>query len=169
MIKFLSKFLPKEQVDSILEAYKAVNTGSTELPKHIKQEDYEALDVQLKNIPKDWQEQLTGLQGKYEKEISEHTLTKTKVEEAKQEAILDGKLYQAKARNITAAKALIDRSKSVEDEIKRLQKDESFLFGNTKLPKGTGKDDDQEDAGEDKEKGLDDAKMRAALGLPTNK
>ena len=176
MYKFLSKFLSQEQLTQVVEAYKASNPKESELPVYVskarldevlaERDDYK---TKYKAIPQNWQEQIAEAKKLYDDEVAAHTQTKTdyeaKLTSAKKDAEIDSKLYLAKAKNITAVKALIDNTKPIDDEIKRLQKDESYLFGLDKMPYGTGKNGNSDSDEPDGE--LGEEKMRAALGLPT--
>jgi uncharacterized membrane-anchored protein YhcB (DUF1043 family) len=85
------------------------------------------------------------------------------------------KLITAKAKNVTAVKALLDPTKLGDDlagldaEIARLQKDEAYLFGEGTAPgAGTGAEGAGgagAGAGDIDEKAYE-AKMRATMGLP---
>ena len=50
-------------------------------------------------------------------------------------------IYNAKGKNVKAIKALIDPSKPVAEELERIQKSDSYLFGSSEgdIPGGTGK------------------------------
>lgn len=177
MYKFLQKFLDEAQLNQIVEAYKVANPGQTQLPVYISQkrlneviaerDDYKG---KFEAIPADWDKQLQKAKEQYDGEVTAHQKTKADYDKLSQDmagvqknAEIEGKLYAAKVRNVKAAKALIDATKPVDDEIKRLQKDEAYLFNDSNMPLGTGMGGGN---GDPEPKGMSDSSMRAAVGLP---
>ena len=180
MKNFLAKFLSQEEIATIVEKYKEKNPGAADLPEYISKKrldevigERENAKNALKAIPENWKKQLEDAQS----QAKAHEEAKKAIEaefaafkeSSKAEQDLIGKLYAAKAKNHIAVRALIDKTKPVDEEIARLQKEEPYLFGSTgssKPPKGTDKDGgDDDDTGS--KGGFDLEAARAALGLPT--
>lgn len=172
MKEFLSKFLPAEKVQEILDAYKAKNTDATDLPTYIPKKRLDEviakrdeIKAALEAIPADWKTKLDDLQDSLTKEQGARAKAEANAAAFQADLSLSDKLHKVNARNFTAVKALIDPKKPVDEEIARLQKDEAYLFGAAKppLPKGTGKGGDG-----DKEEppAFDMNKARVAMGLP---
>lgn len=195
MRKFLSKFLEAAKVEEIVSAYKAKNEGVDDLPVYIpksrfddknnaladaekritdfEKEKSEAikaatapLEAKLKDIPEDWQQQLTDAQTALETQKTEY---EGKLAAASAEADRTAKIYGSGARNIKAVRALLDDTKPVDEQLKALKESDPYLFNASGLGKGTGKGDDGH-GGEGDDKGQDPDKlsteaMYRAVGL----
>lgn len=197
MRKFLSKFLDTAKVEEIVTAYKAKNEGVDDLPVYIpksrfdeknialtdaekKIADFEKeksdaikaatapLEAKLKEIPENWQQQLTDAQTALETQKTEY---EGKLAAASAEADRTAKIYGSGARNIKAVRALLDDTKPVDEQLAALKESDPYLFNASGLGKGTGKGDDGhggdgDDGGNNTEKLSTDAMYRAVGIVP---
>lgn len=195
MRKFLSKFLDTAKVEEIVGAYKAKNEGAEDLPVYIpkarfdekntalteaekKIADFEKdktaaikaatapLEAKLKEIPEDWQQQLTNAQTALETQKTEY---EGKLAAATAEADRTAKIYGSGARNIKAVRALLDDTKPIDEQLNALKESDPYLFHKNGLGKGTGKgDEDHGGEGDDGGKSTDKLSSEAmyrAVGL----
>jgi membrane protein involved in colicin uptake len=173
MKEFLKKYLDEEQLKNLEEAYIKDHEGAKSLPVYIskarldevlsKQHTAESeRDAKIAEIEK--------LKADNQKAIEEAVAKATEdANKAKDEALATQKkefeiteaIYQAKGKNVVAIKALIDPTKTLKDEMARLQKEADYLFEKKSddIPGGTGK----QKGAEDSTKELD--VMRKAVGL----
>ena len=197
MRKFLSKFLDAAKIDEIVEAYKAKNEGVEDLPVYIPKSRFDEkntelteankkisgfekeksdaikaatapLEAKLKEIPEDWQQQLTDAQTALETQKTEY---EGKLAAASAEADRTAKIYGSGARNIKAVRALLDDTKPVDEQLTALKESDPYLFNASGLGKGTGKGDDGhggdgDDGGNNAEKLSTDAMYRAVGLVP---
>lgn len=171
MKEFLKKYLTEEQLKEVETKYIADHPEAKGLPIHISKTRLDEVLTQKKAA----EEKAAALQltidnsaSETEKKVAE-ALKQAKVESDKheQEAIDALKkdfgateaIYAAHGRNVKAIKALIDPTKKIEEEIKRLQKSDSYLFDDD-LPEGTGKK-----GGDEGKVDKELANMRQALGI----
>lgn len=200
MRSFLSKFLGADKVNEILEAYKAKNEGAEDLPVYIPKSRFDEknkalsdaenkikgfdkekedaikaatapLEAKLKEIPTDWQKQLSDARAALDTQKTEY---EGKLAAANAEADRTAKIYGSGARNVKAVRALLDDTKPIDEQLTALKESDPYLFNSSGFGKGTGKGDDSHGGdGDDKGKGSDklstDAMYRA-VGLvpPTN-
>lgn len=176
MNKFLSKFLSEDEVAKVVEAYKVKHPDAPDLPEYVSMKRFSEVlterdnkQVLLDGIPGDWKTQIETATKNYETEKAAHVSTKKEMETHKVKVATLEKdnttneiLYKARAKNIKAVKALMDPEKAVEEEVTRLQKEEGYLFGETKPPKGTGKAGEGDPGNKEV---LSNNSMREALGL----
>lgn len=183
MRKFLEKFLTPEQLTTVTDAYKAKNPGESDLPlfipksrldeeitkrkgleeqvngfeaakKQAVDEAVKSLNEKLKAIPEDWKQQIET--------------AKAETEKVKKSSEVTIKIHEAGARNVTAVKALIDETKPIDEELKRIRTSDPYLFSKaSSVEKGTGSkggngggDDD-----DSKDKGPTTEQMYRAVGL----
>ena len=195
MRKFLSKFLDTAKIEEIVDAYKAKNEGAEDLPVYIpksrfdeknselleankkisnfEKEKSEAvkaatapLEAKLKEIPEDWQQQITDANNATEALRTEY---EGKLAAASEEADRTAKIYGSGARNVKAVRALLDDTKPIDEQLKALKESDPYLFNKGSLGKGTGKGDEAhggegDDKGKDPDKLSTDAMYRA-VGL----
>ena len=195
MRKFLSKFLEAAQIDEIVAAYKAKNEGVDDLPVYIPKSRFDEknnelteankkisgfekeksdaikaatapLEAKLKEIPEDWQKQITDAQAALEAQKTEY---EGKLAAASAEADRTAKIYGSGARNIKAVRALLDDTKPIDEQLKALKESDPYLFNNGGLGKGTGKGDDGHggdgDDGDNNTEKLSTDAMYRAVGL----
>lgn len=188
MKNFLKKYgLSDEEIAKLtsnyVEAHKNDSTPPTELPTHIGKSRLDEVLEQKKTAETntaaankradDAEKALKALQE------AQPNDTKAAVEAALAEAdkkhkaeikalqndySLTEAIHAAKGKNVKAIKALIDPSKKIEDELKRLQESDAYLFGDgadDDIPGGTGKKGPN--AGGNNEAELES--MRRAVGL----
>lgn len=188
MRKFLQKFMSEEDLNKLEAAYKAENEGATGLPTYIPKSRFDEVDGKrktaealvanfeadkqkavneaLKDIPKDWKEQIdnaTKALAEQKKEYEDKLAAQSKT------ADIAAKLYEAGARNVKAVRALLDDTKPIDEQITALKASDGYLFGSTG-EKGTGKSgggDDGHGGGSDKK--LSEADMYKAVGIAFGK
>lgn len=175
-----------EEVDKIEAAFKAKNSGASELPIYIpktrfdevsakKQEAEKTIEgfeaakskavedalSKYKDVPNDWKEQIQKLQNDITAQKTEY---EGKLVAAAKSAEVSEKLYGAGVRNVKAVKALIDDTKPIDDEIARIKTSDPYLFKGGSY-KGTGKGEGDDGEGKGKDNNLSTAKMYAAVGI----
>lgn len=195
MRNFLAKFMNAEELDKLEEAYKAKNEGATGLPVYIPKSRFDEVDnkrkaaeqtisgfeaektkavdeatatlkEQLKNIPKDWKEQLDNAKNALETQKTEY---EEKIKASEKSYEINSKIYESGARNVKAVRALLDETKPVEKQLSDLKNSDPYLFG-ASLPKGTGKNGgDNDGPGDGNKTTLSSEKMYAAVGVPFSK
>ncbi len=175
MKEFLKKFLNEEQMKMVEDAYKEANPDSKGLPVYISKarlDEVLAKQHTAESERDSLTKQLEDYKGGVQKQIDDAVkvaMDNAKIEQdkalqaQKTEFDLTEAIYKAQGRNVKAIKALINPDAPTADEIKRLQKEEPYLFvrPGDDIPSGTGK------------KGPDDASnnqkeidaMRRAVGL----
>ena len=190
MLKFLKGFLSAEQVAEIEKAYKEKNKDATGLPEYIpkyrfdelnnsikqmedkQKEEIQHIKDEYKDVPKDYKEQIQ----KYTAQVTEAEEAKKKAEAAVEEVEQIWALHPRSIDTAKAIRALVDKSKPFNEELKRIADANPHFFDNgikkSKLPSGTGKNG--EGAGDDgdgtKNHGIpgEDALRRAMGLLPKN-
>lgn len=175
MKEFLKKFLSEEQMKVVEDAYKAANPDSKGLPVYISKSRLDevltkqhAAESEKDALTKQLEDYKSGMQKQIDDAVKV-AMDNAKVEQEK--ALKDQKnefditeaIYKAQGRNVTAIKSLIDRKAPIADEIKRLQKEEPYLFvkSSDSIPEGTGKNGSDEASKTTKELEA----MRRAVGL----
>ena len=184
MLKFLSQFLEKAQLEAVEQAYKAKNTTATGLPVYIskarldeeitkrktaedgikamettKQKEIDEIAVKLKAIPEDWQQQITTAQEEVKTTKADY---EAKLTAANTDHDISIKILESGAKNSKAVRALLDSTKPVNEQLTALKKSDAYLFNKTRGASGTGR---QEDSDDDKDEGMTTQKMYAAVGL----
>lgn len=125
-------FVSKNDFNTTNEAKKSLETQITDRDKQIEE---------LKKVD------AAGLQAKITELQTANTQAKTEYDANLKKLALNGKietaLMGAKARDVKAARALLDESKisidgdnvlGLDDQLKRLQKEKGWLFGETAAP-----------------------------------
>lgn len=190
MRNFLAKYLSADELNKLEEAYKSKNEGAQGLPIYIPKTRFDevdgkrkaaeqtiagfeaektkavdeataALKEQFKDIPSDWKKQLDDAKQALETQKTEYE-GKLKASEKSYE--ITSKIYESGARNIKAVRALLDENKPIDAQLKNLKESDSYLFNNS-IPKGTGKNGDEDSGGSDKGQ-LSNEAMYAAVGIP---
>ena len=175
MKKFLQKYgLTEEQLSAVLEAYKKDHPEATELPEYIGKIRFDEVNTKLKTSEsrvKDLEKQIEDLNKGGDAAVAaavkakedELTAQFTKEKEALiRDHNMDSAIFKAHGKNAKAIKALIDPEKDLDEEIKRLQKDEAYLFEED-IPGGTGKHGSDKKPGEVSDEEMD--AMRLAVGV----
>ena len=176
MKKFLKKYgLTDEQIDAVLEAYKKDgHADATDLPEYIGKARFDEVNTakkaaegkvadltkQLEDLTKGGDEAVKAAVKAKEDEL---TAQFTKEKEALiRDHNMESAIFKAHGKNAKAIKALIDPEKDLDEEIKRLQKDEAYLFEED-IPGGTGKHGSDKKPGEVSDKEME--AMRHAVGV----
>ena len=176
MKKFLQKYgVSDEVINSLLEAYKKDHPDATELPEYIGKQRFDEVNGKLKDSEKktkDLEKQIADLSKGGDEAVKAAVKAKedelnaqfTKEKESlTKDHNMEVAIMQAHGKNTKAIKALIDPEKKLEDEIKRLQESDAYLFEDVDddIPGGTGKKGDNSKEDDDKEL----EKMRHAVGV----
>lgn len=187
MRKFLQKFMSEEDLNRLEAAYKAENEGANGLPTYIPKSRFDEVDGKrkaaeaqvanfeadkqkaveeaLKDIPKDWKEQLANATKALNDQKTEY---EAKLAAQTKSANIVAKLYEAGARNVKAVQALLDDSKPIDEQITALKASDGYLFGGIG-EKGTGKSGGGDEGAGGSDKKLSEADMYKAVGIAFNK
>ena len=189
MLKFLKGFLSADEVAKIEAAYKEKNKDAQGLPEYIPKYRFTEKETEIanlktahaaelqqvrdeyKDIPKDYAKQIEKLTTR----AVDAEAAKTKAEAAVGEVEKIYALHPRSGDTVKAIRALVDPTKSFDDELKRIAEANPHFFedSNTSkrptVPKGTGKSGEGSEGSTSKKDGLpsDDA-LRRAMGLPVN-
>ena len=175
MKKFLQKYgLSEEQLNAVLEAYKKDHPDAKELPEYIGKVRFDEVNTKLKDsekkvsdLTKQLEEANKGSQSAIDAAVKAKEDELTKAFKTEKDALVkehstEIAIMNAHGKNIKAIKALIDSEKPIEEELKRIQESDSYLFGSEDdIPGGTGKKGGS--AGDTTDKELQ--AMRAAVGV----
>lgn len=175
MKKFLQKYgLSEEQIDSVLETYQKEHPDAKDLPEYIGKARFDEINTKFKNSEK----KVTDLTKMLEEansnsQVAIDVAVKAKVDEltatfnAEKEALIkehstELAIMNAHGKNVKAIRALIDANKPIEEELERIQKSDSYLFGTeSDIPNGTGKSGNANENTTERELQI----MRAAVGV----
>lgn len=176
MKKFLQKYgLTEEQINTVLAAYQKEHPEAKDLPEYIGKVRFDEVNTKLKDsekkvsdLTKQLEEANKGSQAAIDAAVKakEDELTATfnsEKETLVKEHSTEIAIMNAHGKNVKAIKALIDPTKPIEDELKRIQESDSYLFGSedSDIPGGTGKKGGGGDGTSDKELQA----MRDAVGV----
>lgn len=175
MKKFLQKYgLSEEQLNAVLEAYKKEHPDAKELPEYIGKVRFDEVNTKLKDsekkvsdLTKQLEEANKGSQSAIDAAVKAKEDELTKAFKTEKDALVkehstEIAIMNAHGKNIKAIKALIDSEKPIEEELKRIQESDSYLFGSEDdIPGGTGKKGGSVGDTTDKELQA----MRAAVGV----
>lgn len=187
MLQFLKSFLSEEEISKVEAAYKAKNPDSKGLPTYIPQYRFTEKENEITQLKSTHAQALAAETAKYKDYMAPDAVATLKQElEAQKKATTDAqsaiaiveKIYALKPRSVDtvkAVRALMDPTKPVDDELKRIAEANPHFFGEDKkpsgVPKGTGKTGEGDEGSKDGNKnGVPDANaLRRAMGLPLQK
>lgn len=167
MKEFLKKYMTPEEITALEQKYIANHPEAKTLPIYISKARLDEVLGQKKTAEEDAATHKAALetaQGEIETKIAEAVKLagvehSKEIEKLKTDFSITETIFKAKGKNVTAIKALVDPTKKADEEIKRIQKSDPYLFEDD-IPGGTGK--------QGVDGGGDDAQtqqMRAALGI----
>jgi cytochrome oxidase Cu insertion factor (SCO1/SenC/PrrC family) len=175
MKKFLQKYgLSEEQINAVLAAYQKEHPEAKELPEYIGKVRFDEVNTKLKDsekkvsdLTKQLEEANKGSQAAIDAAVKAKEDELTKTFKTEKDALVkehstEIAIMNAHGKNIKAIRALIDPEKPIDEELKRIQESDSYLFGSgDDIPGGTGKSGGSGDGKADKELQA----MREAVGV----
>lgn len=168
MKEFLKKYMTPEEITALEQKYLADRTEAKSLPVYISKTRLDEVLGQKKTAEDDaatHKAALATAQGEIAEKIAEAVKAAgdehvKEVEKLKTDFSITETIFKAKGKNVTAIKALFDPTKKADEELKRIQKSDPYLFEDD-IPGGTGKSGTE--GGEPKDAQTE--QMRAAIGL----